>query len=150
MTQRPHKIGSTAGGAVACPNDSHRRPSLCCPVQQAGWVCCLLLVPIKAVFEIWIEHKHLSGATVWVWRQERRKGKNPVKSLLMRGLSLWVINSNGQRNLLETHCRCSEMFLNIIWNFLGIFDDYGHDRTGRKSNISGRIKKGTIPRIFWI
>lgn len=61
MTQRPHKIGSTAGGAVACPNDSHHRPSLCCPVQQAGWVCCLLLVPIKAVFEIWIEHKHLSG-----------------------------------------------------------------------------------------
>lgn len=90
------------------------------------------------------------GAAVWVWRQERRKGKNPVKSLLIRGLSLWVISSNRQRNLLETHCRCSEMFLNIIWNFLGIYDDYGHDRTGRKSNISGRIKKGTIPRIFWI
>lgn len=115
MTQRPHKIGSAVGGGVACPNDSHHSPSLCCPMQQAGWVCCLLWVLIKAVFEIWIGHKHFSGKwprshCVGVETREE-KGKKPSKECVNeRIITVANPSSNGQRSLLETYCRCSEMF----------------------------------------
>lgn len=70
------------------------------------------------------------------------KGKDSIKSMSRTGLSLWVPGAQIDRGASERHIvGAQKCFLSIIWNFLGTFGNYRHDRTGRKSNISGNIKK---------
>lgn len=74
-------------------------------------------------------------------RQETRKeGLN--KEHVKDRLSLWVPGAQIDRGASEMLIAgAQKCFLNIIWNFLGIFSDYRHDRTGTKSNSSGSLKK---------
>ena len=85
---------------------------------------------------IWeVAHEPLCGCET-----RDKKGKDSIKSMSRTGLSLWVPGVQIEE-LLRHIVGVQKCFLSIIWNFLGIFGNYGHDRTGRKSNISGNIKK---------
>lgn len=125
MVQRPHRTGSTLGGAVSCSNDSHHKPFLFCPVQEARWVCCLPLVPIKVVFQIRIGHKHLFGKWTRIHcvcvETREEKGKKSNKDYVdERIITVGNPSSNGLRSLLGARCRCSEMFsghyLEFLWH----------------------------------